>query len=176
MSEIITCPSCQRKLNLQEEYLGQTVQCPSCGGQFTAEVPESSPPPAPRPEPEEPPDDYDRRERSRDYERPRRRRRDNDYDDDYDDRYRHRRPHRGGVILTLGILGLALFWIPLAGWILGGIALGMGNSDVLEMARGVMDREGKGMTQAGKICGLLAVILSTLAFVSCCVLRVGVRL
>jgi hypothetical protein len=177
MSEIITCPACGRKLNLPEEYLGQTVRCPACDGQFTAELPEQSPPPrsALRLEPEEPPDDRDRHERSSDYERPRRRR-DDDYDDDYDDRYRYRRPHRGGTILTLGILGLALFWIPLAGWILGGISLGMGNSDEVEMARGVMDREGKGLTQAGKICGLIAVILSTLAFVSCCVLRVGVRL
>jgi hypothetical protein len=52
----------------------------------------------------------------------------------------------------------------------------MGNTDEVEMARGVMDRSGKGQTQAGKICGLIAVILSTLTFVSCCLLGVGMRL
>jgi hypothetical protein len=178
MSEIITCPHCQRKLNLQEDYLGQAVQCPACGGQFTAELTPPSPPP-PRPAParpvEEPQREYDRPAGSRDYYEPPRRRR--HYDDDYDDYdRRYRRPHRGAVILTLGILGLALFWIPLAGWVMGGIALGMGNSDEVEMARGVMDRSGKGQTQAGKICGLIAVILSTLTFVSCCVLNAGSRI
>ncbi len=173
--EIITCPHCRRKLNLREEYLGQTVQCPACREQFTAELPPSAPqPPLPPRQVETPHPDHDRPERSRDdYDPPRRRRRDCD---DYDDDYRHGRPHRGAVILTLGILGLALCWIPLAGWVMGGIALGMGNSDEMEMARGVVDRSGKGQTQAGKICGLIAVILSTLAFVSCCVMRVGMRL
>jgi hypothetical protein len=175
MGEIITCPHCQRKLNLREEYLGQMVQCPACSEQFTAELPSS---PLPRPAPprqvEAPHPDYERPERSRDYDEPPRRRR-RDYDD-YDDDYRRGRPHRGAVILVLGILGLALFWIPLAGWVMGGIALGMGNSDETEMARGIMDRSGKGQTQAGKICGLIAVILSTLAFVSCCVLNIGARL
>jgi hypothetical protein len=175
MAEIITCPHCQRKLNLQEEYLGQTVQCPACSEQFTAELPSSAPPrPAPPRQVEAPQPDSDRPGGARDYyEPPRRLRR--DYDD-YDDDYRRGRPHRGAVILTLGILGLCLFWIPLAGWVLGGIALGMGNSDETEMARGVMDRSGRGQTQAGKICGLIAVILSSLTFVSCCVLRVGMRL
>ncbi len=179
MSEIITCPSCRRKLNLREEYLGQTVRCPACGGEFTAEAPEPfSPRPVLRPEPEEPPDEHRRREPSWDEDRPRRRpRREDAYEEGeaYADRWRYRRPHRGAVILTLGILGLALFWIPLAGWILGGIALGMGSSDEAEMARGAMDRSGRGQTQAGKICGLIAVILSTIWFFTCCTLRVAFR-
>ncbi len=124
---------------------------------------------------EEPPRAHAPHDRSqdRDLSLPRRRA---DYDDYGDYARPYRREHRGAIILTLGILGLALGWVPLAGWIFGGIALGMGNSDELEMARGVMDRGGKGQTQAGKICGLLAVILSTLVFVSCCVLRMGMRL
>jgi hypothetical protein len=121
MAEIISCPRCGRKLNLHEDFLGQTVQCPVCSQQFTAELPSPPRPAPPRPV-EAPRPDYDRPERSRDdCEPPPRIRR--DYDD-YDDDYRHGRPHRGGAILTMGILGLCLFWIPLAGWILGGIALG----------------------------------------------------
>ena len=73
------------------------------------------------------------------------------------------RPDRGAAILTLGILGLVFSCIPIAGWILGGIALGMGNNDLGEIARGRMSRAGEGATQGGKICGLIALILSTLA-------------
>lgn len=35
----------------------------------------------------------------------------------------------------------------------------MGNNDLREMAAGRMDRSGQGMTQAGKICGMIGVIL-----------------
>src|SRR5262245_26574526 len=138
MSEIITCPHCQRKLSLQEEHLGQTVQCPACTERFTAEVPPPSPltaQPLPGQRAGEPPpprgrirrddfDDYDRRPRRDEY-------------DDYGDR-RYERPDRGGVVLTLGILGLVLSCIPLAGWVLGGIALSMGSTDLGYMARGRM--------------------------------------
>jgi hypothetical protein len=36
MSEVITCPSCQRKLRLPEGVLGQLVKCPGCAQTFTA--------------------------------------------------------------------------------------------------------------------------------------------
>jgi hypothetical protein len=63
------------------------------------------------------------------------------------------RPHRGGVILTLGILGIVCCFI------CGIIAWVMGNNDLREMAAGRMDRSGEGLTQAGKICGIIGVIL-----------------
>lgn len=62
-------------------------------------------------------------------------------------------PHRGGLILALGILGLVCCFI------CGIIAWVMGNNDLREMAAGRMDRSGQGMTQAGKICGMISVIL-----------------
>jgi len=62
------------------------------------------------------------------------------------------RPHRGPVILTLGILGLVVCWI------VGIVAWVMGNSDLREMAAGRMDRSGEGMTRAGKICGILSLV------------------
>ena len=37
MPEIITCPSCQRKLQAPESILGQDVQCPSCGATVAVE-------------------------------------------------------------------------------------------------------------------------------------------
>jgi hypothetical protein len=169
MSETIACPRCGRKLNVQEEYLGQAVQCPACNEQFTAEPPPLTARPVMLPPAGEPPPPRGRLRRDDDYDR--RPRRDYDYDD-YGDR-RYERPDRGGVILTLGIVGLVLSCIPLAGWILGGIALSMGNTDLGAMARGTMNRAGQGTTQAGKVCGLIAVILSSVFFLLACFLRLG---
>jgi hypothetical protein len=63
------------------------------------------------------------------------------------------RPHRGVVILVLGILGL------LCCFILGIIAWVMGSGDLREMDAGRMDPSGRGLTQAGKICGIISVVL-----------------
>jgi hypothetical protein len=68
-------------------------------------------------------------------------------------------PHRGGLILALGILGLVCCFI------FGIIAWVMGNNDLREMAAGRMDRSGQGLTQAGKICGMISVILQIIGFV-----------
>lgn len=62
-------------------------------------------------------------------------------------------PHRGVLILILGILGI------LCCFICGIIAWVMGNNDLREMAAGRMDPSGRGLTQAGKICGMISVIL-----------------
>ncbi len=63
------------------------------------------------------------------------------------------RPHRGVMILVLGILGIVLCAI------CGIVAWVMGNSDLREMQAGRMDKTGEGMTKAGKICGMIGVIL-----------------
>jgi hypothetical protein len=67
------------------------------------------------------------------------------------------RPHRGTMILVLGILGLVLCFI------LGIIAWVMGTGDLREMDAGRMDPSGRGMTQAGRIIGMVATILASLA-------------
>jgi uncharacterized membrane protein len=69
------------------------------------------------------------------------------------------RPHRGGTILALGIVGLVCCFI------CGIIAWVMGNNDLKEMAAGRMDPSGQGMTQAGKICGMISVILQIIGFI-----------
>ena len=62
-------------------------------------------------------------------------------------------PHRGGAILALGILGLVVCFIcGIVAWI-------MGNKDLWEMDAGRMDPSGRGLTQAGRICGMVSVIL-----------------
>jgi hypothetical protein len=63
------------------------------------------------------------------------------------------KPHRATTILVLGILSLVLCQIcGIVAWI-------MGSKDLKEMDAGVMDANGRGMTQAGKICGMVATIL-----------------
>ncbi len=107
-------------------------------------------------------DDDDRPSRRRS----RRSRRDDD-DDDYGGRRRYLSPHRGALILVLGILAL----VTGLGFVLGPIAWIMGNNDLAEMRSGRMDREGEGMTQGGRICGMIATILVIVLFAiygSCC--------
>jgi len=66
-------------------------------------------------------------------------------------------PHRGTMILVFGILGLvACFPFGIVAWI-------MGSGDLKAMDAGRMDPEGRGITQAGKIIGMVATILSIIA-------------
>lgn len=68
--------------------------------------------------------------------------------------------HRGAMILVLGILS----WLvcPL---VLGIMAWVMGNGDLREMDAGRMDPSGRGLTEAGRILGMINVILSAAALV-----------
>ena len=68
-------------------------------------------------------------------------------------------PHRGVLILVLGILGIVCCFI------CGIVAWVMGNNDMREIDAGRMDPTGRGLTQAGKICGMVGVILSIVAIV-----------
>lgn len=69
------------------------------------------------------------------------------------------KPHRGGVVLALGILGLVVCFI------LGIIAWVMGKKDLQEMDAGLMDPAGRGLTKAGKICGMISVVLQIVGLV-----------
>ena len=71
-------------------------------------------------------------------------------------------PHRGTLILVLGIVGLVVnfFGIP------GAIAWYLANQDLPQMASGRMDPAGQGMTQAGKVCGIIGVAMGILG---CCI-------
>jgi hypothetical protein len=61
-------------------------------------------------------------------------------------------PHRGGTILTLGLLGLfCCGFLGIAAWV-------MGNEDLQKMNRGIMDPSGRGTTQAGRIIGIIAIV------------------
>jgi len=68
-------------------------------------------------------------------------------------------PHRGTVILVLGILGIVCCFI------CGIIAWVMGNNDLRDMDAGIKDPSGRGLTQAGKICGIVSVVLQIIGII-----------
>jgi len=62
-------------------------------------------------------------------------------------------PHRGGLVLVLGLLGL--FSCPVFSF----IAWIMGSHDLREMRSGRMDRSGESLTMAGMILGMILSLL-----------------
>jgi hypothetical protein len=69
------------------------------------------------------------------------------------------KPHRGTLILVLGILSLVVCGpLGIAAWV-------MGSGDLKEMDAGTMDPSGRGITQAGKICGIIGTILLIVALI-----------
>jgi uncharacterized protein YbaR (Trm112 family) len=161
MVELIACPECKRQLQVPELYLGQTVQCPECRHRFVAVTSSISAQPLPttsRP---------DNTESKLD--------RDDDDDDDFDDirQLRHRRadwePHRGGMILALGLVALVggmLFC--LLPTVLGPLAWMLGNWDLRAMHDGHMDSSGESMTRTGQVCGIVATVLLILGGLYVC--------
>lgn len=153
MPEIVSCPQCQRQLRIPDELLGSSVKCPSCGTTFIGTAASAAPQPgafvdepnqgrAPAPPP---PDAAYPKMEFEDYRGPR--------GDQPPLIRRDGAPHRGVLILVLGILSLVVCAVtgPFA-WILG-------NKDLAEMRAGRMDREGEGMTRAGQICGIIGSVL-----------------
>jgi flagellar basal body-associated protein FliL len=86
-------------------------------------------------------------------------------DDDDDDRPAprdrgpRREPHRGVIVLVMGILGFAVCGI------FGIVAWVMGSGDLKKMDAGQMDPEGRGLTQAGKIIGMITTILMVIGVI-----------
>ena len=63
------------------------------------------------------------------------------------------KPHRGTLILVLGILSLIVCgFLGIPAWI-------MGTSDLKEIDSGTMDPSGRSATNAGRICGMIGTIL-----------------
>jgi hypothetical protein len=94
-------------------------------------------------------------------ERPSRRRRPAEDEEEERPRRKRRRsgggrmePHRGVMILVFGIL--SLFCCPL---IFGSLAISFANTDLAKMDDGTMDDSGAGLTKAGRVIGIVGLIL-----------------
>lgn len=77
------------------------------------------------------------------------------------------RAHRGMAILVLGIIGVVCCIIP------GIIAWVMGDSDLRDMSAGRMDPSGRGLTQAGRILGIVSVVLAIVGIIGWLILVFG---
>jgi hypothetical protein len=76
-------------------------------------------------------------------------------------------PHRGTVILVLGILSLVI-----AHFILGPIAWYMATEDLKKIRAGRMDPEGESPTNTGRICGMIGTILGIVGLVFACIVMI----
>jgi len=158
MPILVNCPACQRTLRVPDTLLDRHVRCPSCEATFIAtremavaepammepEI-QAGPERAATPQPEQIPPRPEPAAQS--------------------GQFAARslvKPHRGVLILVLGILSIVLGCV---GVILGPIAWLMGDADLREIREGHMDREGEGLTSAGRICGIIGTCIGAL---SCC--------
>jgi len=70
----------------------------------------------------------------------------------------HVQPHRGAMILVLGILAFLCNFM----FVPGILAWVLGRADMKAIDAGRMDREGRGLTQAGMILGIVGTVLPLL--------------
>jgi predicted Zn finger-like uncharacterized protein len=203
MPVIVACPSCGDRLSVPDDFLGRTVRCGSCSSTFEAREAGPEPQPAPaagaeerfsdRPVGAEPGPGGERFREGAEppYRGPAEDRRDDDYPpredypprdyDDRDDDIRRRyirrdvMPHRGGLVLTLGIISIVMGTIaapfcglsPLISIGLGVTAFIMGRGDLKKMDEGVLDPDGRGQTKGGFICGIVGMCCGILALIAC---------
>jgi len=69
-------------------------------------------------------------------------------------------PHRGTLILALGILSL-----PICGIFTGIPAWIMGKNDLKKIKAGQIDPEGEGITKGGMICGIISCVISLISII-----------
>ena len=196
MAAEIDCPSCGRKLRLPDELMEKQVCCPSCGQTFEAALPPEAPVlptdagearpesvQARKPRPsrlgrgrigdqpcpycgEPVPDDAARCRHCGEY-----------LDEDEDDRpweqpgavRRDCEPHRGALVLTLGIISLVCAPLFICCGLISIVSLAtglpawiLGHKDLRKMREYSMDPAGSAMTQSGRICGMIGTILACL--------------
>ena len=166
MSIEMQCTGCGQTLRVGDDHAGKKARCPACG--TITQVPGGDMSPAPAPQytppagtptgPATPTNPFaDRPDPANPYQSPTAQ-----AGPSVQPGFGHRyvRPHRGGLVLTLGILGLFCF----CGMPFGIAAWVMGASDLGEIRRGRMDPSGQSTTQVGMILGIISVALAVVGF------------
>jgi hypothetical protein len=159
MSIEMRCTGCGQTLRVADEHAGKKARCPACG--TIVQVPPAGAGPASSPQPAaESRSPFAPEATSPGAENPfadRPEPQPNPYASPATPAVTtsgiRARPHRGGLILTLGILGL------LCCGPLGIVAWVMGSSDLNEIRQGRMDPSGQSLTQAGMVIGIIATVV-----------------
>jgi hypothetical protein len=169
----INCPDCQRPLRVPDHLVGTQVRCPGCQRIFRASTGEENPPALEASFREETPRSAPRSDEGSMRRLPPKPVLD-DFEEEYDDEINYRRsrrrylaPHRGGMILTFGILGIIGPWLCGPLWFFSILAWIMGHGDLKEIKAGRMDPDGEGMTKAGWIMGIIGTVLMVLGIAAC---------
>lgn len=162
------CSGCSNTLRVPDEHAGKHARCPQCSS--VNSIPTQSQQPAPTPiEPNQPagnlfdsvsPQQPQQKAHVNPYAGPVRTAGQPQGYSPHQQAYPqpsrgYYAPHRGGLILTLGILSFFcnFFLIPsILAWVLG-------SSDLKEMKAGRMDPSGQGITTAGMVLGIIATSL-----------------
>lgn len=155
MPLIVACPSCGGKLRIADVLLGERVRCPACNQTFDSTA---EPPPSVEPRRSTPSWGS---EISHNWDIP---------DLRHPMPRRDAEPHRGTLVLVLGILSLVtvmLYCLAPVGAIMGLLAWTLGQKDMRKIKAGDMDADGRGTTQAGMICGIIGTVLNCLWTVGC---------
>lgn len=155
----IHCPHCRKLLKLEDAHIGQSLRCPACQETFIATAPEEHIQSAERSGglPQHPVQPAGLRHEETDFEQGEYRR-PLEYEDDF-----RGRPHRGGLILTLGILSVVFgICCPLICWILGITTLVLSNDDLKAMAQHTMDRSGLSNTRSGRTLAIVGLVISVI--------------
>jgi hypothetical protein len=175
MPIVVSCPACQRALQIPEEFFGKTVQCPDCKHTFEASASstgvQSGPAPTAPPPPKEAVSERPAAPR---------------WADDDEEHDEGERPpsirRRGGtssqasMILTFGILGVSLsavgtcccilltvcgLGLSIAGWI-------MGHTELKKIDQGLSDAGQRGTVQTGMYLSIAGVCVAALGFLISC--------
>ena len=152
----IPCSNCNQRLEIPEELAGQTIECPACNASLAVPSLEPTAPPTPK-----------IRISKSNADSAVNQARDKALQKEVaslkikltDAQSVKTLPHRGGMILTFGILGMVCCTpFSIAAWV-------MGRNDMQLIEDGAMDEAGAGTTKAGMICGMVACIITAAVFV-----------
>ena len=148
----IPCSNCNQRLEIPEELAAQTIECPACNTSLTVPSPEPTAPPTPKiriskPEAESVAKQVRAGALKKEVASLKIKL--------TDAQSVKTLPHRGGMILTFGILGMVCCTpFSIAAWV-------MGRNDMQLIEDGAMDEAGAGTTKAGMICGIVGCVIAT---------------
>lgn len=150
MSIEFKCNNCLTMLRVSEEHLGKQARCPSCQTLNTVQVPAAAPMASQDPiqlVSQANPDSFGATQSKTAH--------------FVGSPTQHSVAHRGGLILTMGIMSIVCNFALIPGilaWILG-------RADLRQMRAGQMDRSGEGITQAGMIMGIIMTVMAAISVV-----------